>query len=46
VRDVPRSTARELTAGERLALAAVGALGLAGIAGSLIVAWWLALAAR
>lgn len=43
IRSIPRHAVHELRRGELLALALVTLLGLTGILGTLVTAWWLAL---
>ena len=43
IRGIPRLAARDLAVGEWVAIILVALLGLTGILGTLVTAWWLAL---
>lgn len=43
IRRIPRHTANDLEPGERVGIILVALLGLTGILGTLVAAWWIAL---
>lgn len=43
IRRIPRHSARDLGRGERIGIVLVALLGLTGIIGTVVVAWWIAL---